>query len=54
MVISEEIWNRIVLGASRAPSAHNTQPALWKLGDDGTIYLLEDVNRWLSVADPRR
>ena len=37
--------------ASRAPSIHNTQPWRWRL-QDGTLALLADRSRQLSVADP--
>ena len=37
--------------ASRAPSAHNTQPAQWHIGGDDKIYLIENQNRHLKIAD---
>ncbi len=45
---------RWVAKASRAPSAHNTQPACWHFADDRFIYLIEDRTRHLTVADPHR
>ena len=45
---------RWVAKASRAPSAHNTQPARWHFADEGSIYLIEDRMRHLTVADPHR
>src|SRR5262249_9253027 len=38
--------------ASRAASAHNTQPARWRFEPDGTVHLFEDLTRRLPVADP--
>ncbi len=43
-----------VAAASRAPSAHNVQPARWHLSNSGSVYsvyLLEDRQRRLHVAD---
>lgn len=40
--------------ASRAPSAHNTQPARWTADAEGRVVLLEDLSRWLSAGDPTR
>lgn len=37
--------------AVRAPSIHNTQPWLWRLGPDG-LQLRADRSRQLAVADP--
>jgi len=42
----------VLAEASRAPSAHNTQPARWRFEPDGTVHLFEDVTRRLPVADP--
>lgn len=41
----------LVAQASRAPSAHNIQPARWRFAADKVV-LLEDPARWLSVGDP--
>jgi nitroreductase len=41
-----------VAEASRAPSAHNTQPARWRFLPDGEVQLFEDTARRLPVADP--
>lgn len=48
-----ERQTRWVAKASRAPSAHNTQPARWRFTGDGSIYLFEDRTRQLHVADPQ-
>lgn len=37
--------------ASRAPSPHNIQPALWRRNGE-KIELWEDTRRWLPVGDP--
>ncbi|MGF6885153.1 nitroreductase [Nocardia sp. GAS34] len=37
--------------AIRAPSVHNTQPWLWRVGDS-TVHLYADTTRWLSHTDP--
>src|SRR5262249_60944221 len=42
----------VLAEASRAPSAHNTQPARWRFEPDGTVHLFEDLTRRLPVADP--
>lgn len=42
----------LVREASRAPSAHNTQPARWRFLPDGTVELREDITRRLTVGDP--
>lgn len=42
----------LLVEASRAPSVHNTQPACWRLQDDGRIWLFEDTQRRLPVGDP--
>ena len=47
-----DIQHALVASASRAPSAHNTQPARWRFHGDGDIELLEDTRRRLTLADP--
>ncbi|MGQ4600784.1 Acg family FMN-binding oxidoreductase [Nocardia sp. R6R-6] len=43
---------RIALAAAvRAPSVHNTQPWLWRVGDS-TVDLYADESRWLPHTDP--
>jgi hypothetical protein len=37
--------------ANLAPSVHNTQPTRWRLGDDGSVAVLEDTSRRLPVGD---
>ncbi|MEV6426413.1 nitroreductase family protein [Nocardia sp. NPDC051463] len=37
--------------ASRAPSVHNTQPWLWRYGDE-SVHLYADESRWLRHTDP--
>lgn len=38
--------------AGRAPSAHNSQPARWRFGGDGSLVLFEDRTRRLTISDP--
>lgn len=40
-----------VAQAARAPSAHNVQPARWRL-HEGRLELWEDTTRWLAAGDP--
>jgi hypothetical protein len=42
----------LVREANRAPSVHNVQPARWRFGADGEVWLFEDAARRLRVADP--
>lgn len=42
----------LVREASRAPSAHNAQPARWRFLADGRVVLFEDLRRRLTVGDP--
>jgi nitroreductase len=51
-VISRAEQLSLVAIASRAPSAHNTQPARWRFAPDGTVYVFEDLSRRLHVGDP--
>lgn len=44
---------RVVALAALAPSPMNSQPARWHLDTEGSIWLLGDPARRLSVADPR-
>lgn len=46
-----ETWRRALAIAARAPSAHNTQPARWRLAGE-SVELHEDTSRWLRVGDP--
>ena len=43
---------RIVTTANLAPSVHNTQPARWHAAADGSILIMADLARQLSVSDP--
>lgn len=45
-------WHALLEHASRAPSAHNTQPARWRAGPAGELTLFEDTRRRLPVGDP--
>lgn len=38
--------------ASRAPSAHNAQPARWRFLPDGRVRLYEDRSRRIKIGDP--
>ncbi len=53
-MIIETVSEKSVLAAlalaSRAPSVHNSQPWLWRLGP-GVIHLYSDP-RWLTATDP--
>ncbi len=49
----EQPFCAAVDAARRAPSAHNTQPARWRLAGD-RVELYEDTARWLSAGDPTR
>jgi hypothetical protein len=42
----------LVAEASRAPSAHNAQPARWRFEEPDRLVLLEALGSRLSVADP--
>ena len=50
--VSPGLQKALIAAAARAPSAHNTQPALWRFPDNGCIELLEDRTRLLPCADP--
>jgi hypothetical protein len=43
---------RIVTTANLAPSVHNTQPARWHMAADGSILVMAELARQLSVGDP--
>ncbi|SFZ86740.1 hypothetical protein SAMN02983003_3934 [Devosia enhydra] len=44
---------RVVERARLSPSPMNTQPARWHLDAEGTVWILADPSRRLSIADPR-
>ncbi|PYO99580.1 MAG: hypothetical protein DMD61_06715 [Gemmatimonadetes bacterium] len=50
--LSHDLQLDLVREASRAPSAHNTQPARWRFSPDSAVVLFEEVSRRLPVADP--
>jgi hypothetical protein len=50
-MIPDDIFLKIVRSAVKAPSAHNTQPWLFKKKDDG-FCIIPDFSRSLPVADP--
>jgi len=50
-IASMQEFRTVVAAAARAPSAHNTQPARWRLAGD-RVELHEDPARWLSAGDP--
>lgn len=52
MTLDEEIFRRLVAGASLSPSVHNTQPTRWRLAPDGRVEVLQDDRRRLQVGDP--
>ncbi|MEV4095854.1 Acg family FMN-binding oxidoreductase [Streptosporangium saharense] len=43
----------LITAAGAAPSVHNTQPWRFGVGDDGLVVLYPDLDRRLTVADPR-
>ena len=46
------LLSRIVATANLAPSVHNTQPARWHAAGDGSILVMAELARQLSVGDP--
>ena len=46
------LLSRIVATANLAPSVHNTQPARWHMAGDGSILVMAELARQLSVGDP--
>src|SRR5207244_2728697 len=48
--LPRDLQLQLVREASRAPSAHNTQPARWRLSPDSAVVLFEEVSRRLPVA----
>ena len=42
----------LVAEANLAPSVHNTQPTRWRLAADGSVLVLEDTARRLTIGDP--
>ena len=51
-MIDHATFVQIVESARFAPSAHNTQPARWRLGEDGSILIAADMTRRLPICDP--
>ncbi|MCM3923752.1 nitroreductase family protein [Frankia sp. AiPs1] len=49
--LSPGLAREVVAAAAAAPSIHNTQPWLWRLGPEG-LALFADSSRQLDVADP--
>ncbi|MFA6156320.1 hypothetical protein, partial [Mesorhizobium sp.] len=47
------LLSRIVAKANLAPSVHNTQPARWHLAGNGSILVMAELARQLSVGDPQ-
>ncbi|MEM7480385.1 MAG: hypothetical protein AAF481_04370 [Acidobacteriota bacterium] len=52
MQLDRELRRYLVDEAARAPSAHNAQPARWRLEADGAVTLFEDLDTRLIVGDP--
>ncbi|MEM9425182.1 MAG: hypothetical protein AAGA06_00630 [Pseudomonadota bacterium] len=48
--MSPDLFERLVAEAALAPSVHNTQPARWRLENDGVL-LFEDLSCRLAAAD---
>ena len=47
-----EEFLKLIERANLAPSVHNTQPTRWRLEADGSVLVLEEIARRLTVADP--
>ena len=52
ILLSPETQRAVIAEAARAPSVHNVQPARWRFGGDGSVLLLRELGRELSVGDP--
>lgn len=52
MRIDRDLRLHLVGEAARSPSAHNAQPARWRIGVDGAVTLFEDLDTRLTVGDP--
>jgi len=52
-IITDESIERLIQTAIY-PSPHNTQPALWKIENDGRVYLNSNEDRWLKYGDPNK
>lgn len=50
--LAEDDVLKLVKMAKLAPSVHNSQPARWHFADDGTVWILSDPARHLSIGDP--
>src|SRR5207244_1289393 len=50
--LPRDLQLQLVREASRAPSAHNTQPARWRFSPDSAVVLFEEVSRRLPGAEP--
>ncbi|MGX5847332.1 hypothetical protein ACWGTO_09665 [Mesorhizobium sp. PL10] len=46
------LLSRVVASANLAPSVHNTQPTRWHAPSDGSILVMAELARRLSVGDP--
>jgi len=51
-MMSPDILAALVAEANLAPSVHNTQPTRWRLETDGSVWVLEETARRLTVGDP--
>lgn len=50
--MNRQTFGTLLEQVARAPSAHNTQPARWRLDESGWVELYEDPTTRLQVADP--
>ena len=50
--LTNEILNRVVAKAAKAPSVHNAQPARFRARGQNTVEIIGDPSRILRVADP--
>lgn len=51
-MITRETIDKLKFLASRYPSPHNVQPAVWKIEPEGNVTLFADESRRLFVGDP--
>jgi nitroreductase len=52
MILTPETFAALVAEANLAPSVHNTQPTRWRLETDGSVSVIEEIDRRLAVGDP--
>ncbi len=50
--LDRDLQLKLIAEAGRAPSAHNTQPARWRILPDARVMLFEDTRTRLVIGDP--